>query len=142
MPADLDQFGRKYSDGAVVRRKGLVELRHLAANGRGPVDQVNLETRSSKVKRSLNTAHPSADHHHITCEILATAMFEVFSNLVLNSLKIFSHGLSPHRIRFLRFHTSLLNKPSFAGCSKTLRCKAPEILRSEAYFDVRRNDEG
>jgi len=22
------------------------------------------------------------------------------------------------------------------------RCKAPEILRSEAYLDVRRNDEG
>ena len=36
----------------------------------------------------------------------------------------------------------LLKKSSFAGCSKMPRCKAPEILRSEAYFDVRRNDEG
>ncbi len=26
------------------------------------------------------------------------------------------------------------------GCSKTPRCKAPEILRSEAYLEVRRKD--
>jgi len=38
--------------------------------------------------------------------------------------------------------TSLLKKSSFAGCSKMPRCKAPKILRSEAYFGVRRNDEG
>ncbi len=35
-----------------------------------------------------------------------------------------------------------LKKPFLAGCSKMPRCKAPEIMRSEAYFDVRRNDEG
>jgi hypothetical protein len=29
-----------------------------------------------------------------------------------------------------------------AGCSKTLRYKAPEIPRSETYMKVRRNDEG
>jgi len=28
------------------------------------------------------------------------------------------------------------------GCSKMPRCKAPEILRSEAYWHVRCNDEG
>lgn len=33
MPADLDQFGREYSDGAVIRRKGLVKLGHMAADG-------------------------------------------------------------------------------------------------------------
>jgi hypothetical protein len=43
----------------------------------------------------------------------------------------------------------LLKKSFFAGCSKMPKCKAPEILsirpdhgRSEAYLDVRRNDEG
>jgi len=36
----------------------------------------------------------------------------------------------------------LLKKSFFAGRSKMLRCKAPEILRNEAYLDVRRNDEG
>jgi hypothetical protein len=43
MPADLDQFGREYSDGAVIGGKGLVKLRHMAANGRRLVDQVNLK---------------------------------------------------------------------------------------------------
>jgi hypothetical protein len=30
----------------------------------------------------------------------------------------------------------------FAGCSKTLRYKAPKTPRSESYIPVRRNDEG
>ena len=34
MPADLDQFGREYSHGAVIGGIGLVKLGHLAANGR------------------------------------------------------------------------------------------------------------
>jgi hypothetical protein len=34
VPADLDQFGREYSHGAVIGGIGLVKLGHLAANGR------------------------------------------------------------------------------------------------------------
>ena len=34
MPADLDQFGRKYSHGTVIGGVSLVKLGHLAANGR------------------------------------------------------------------------------------------------------------
>jgi hypothetical protein len=75
MPADLDQFGRKYSDGAVVGGKGLVKLGHMAANGRRLIHQIDLETRSGKIKRSLDAADPSTDHHHVskisTCEALA-----------------------------------------------------------------------
>ncbi len=37
---------------------------------------------------------------------------------------------------------SFLKKSFIAGCSKMPRCKAPEILRNEAYLEVRRNDEG
>jgi hypothetical protein len=33
MPADLDQFGREYSHGAVICGIGLVKLGHMAANG-------------------------------------------------------------------------------------------------------------
>jgi hypothetical protein len=47
-------------------------------------------------------------------------------------IQIFRHSL-PIR---------LLKKLFSAGCSKMPRCKAPEILRNEAYLDVRRNDEG
>jgi hypothetical protein len=36
----------------------------------------------------------------------------------------------------------VLKKTLLAGCSKTLRYKAPEIPRSESYSPVRRNDEG
>ena len=46
MPADLDQFGREYSDRAVIGGKGLIKLGHMAANGRSLVDQVNLKTRT------------------------------------------------------------------------------------------------
>jgi len=66
MPADLDQFRREYSSGAVVGGKGLVKLGHVAANGRRPIDQVNLKPRRAKIKRGLNTADPSTDHHHIS----------------------------------------------------------------------------
>ena len=34
MPADLDQFGRKDSHGTIVGGIGLVQLSHVAANGR------------------------------------------------------------------------------------------------------------
>jgi len=50
MPADLDQFGREYSDGAVIGGKGLVKLSHMPANGRCFVNQVNLKTSSAKIK--------------------------------------------------------------------------------------------
>jgi len=36
----------------------------------------------------------------------------------------------------------LLKKWFFTGWSKIFRCKAREITRNEAYFLVRRNDEG
>jgi len=81
MPADLDQFGCEYSDGAVIGRKGLVKLGHMAANGRRLVDQVNLKTRSGKIKRGLNTADPSTDNHDVSkmtlCETL-TKLLNLF----------------------------------------------------------------
>jgi hypothetical protein len=36
----------------------------------------------------------------------------------------------------------LLKNTCSSGCSKMSRCKAPEIPKSEAYIEVRRNDEG
>jgi hypothetical protein len=89
MPADLDQFGREYSDGAVIGGKCLVELGHMAADGRRLVNQVNLKPRSGKVEGGLNTADPSADHHHITkmivFETFANTVCQTFTNLVFNS---------------------------------------------------------
>jgi hypothetical protein len=88
IPADLDQFGREYSDGAVIGRKGLVKLGHMAANGRCLVDQVNLETRSGKIKRGLNTADPSPDNHDVSkiiaCETSINTVRETLTKLVFN----------------------------------------------------------
>jgi hypothetical protein len=38
--------------------------------------------------------------------------------------------------------SKLVEKVIFPGWSKMPRCKAPKVLRSEAYLNVRRNDEG
>ena len=65
MPADLDQFRRKYSHGAVIGGKGFVKLGHMASNARRFLNHINLETRSGKIKRGLDTADPSTDNHHI-----------------------------------------------------------------------------
>ena len=53
------------------------------------------------------------------------------------------------KFRILKFELAsdldfirLLKKSSFPGCSKRARCKAPEILRSEACLAVRCNDQG
>ena len=86
MPADLDQFGREYSYGAVIGGKGLVKLGHMAANGRRLVHQINLKTRSSKIERSLDPADPSTDNHYIAkmaaFETLANTVSETLMNLV------------------------------------------------------------
>jgi hypothetical protein len=89
MPADLDQFGREYSDGAVIGRKGLVKLGHMAANGRRLVDQVDLKTRSGKIERGLNATDPSADNHDVSkitlCETLTKLFNLFFFHLLMSS---------------------------------------------------------
>ena len=66
MPADLDQFRREYSHGAVIGGKGLVQLGHVAPNTRGLFNQVNLETGRRKVKGGLNAADPSPHNHDVS----------------------------------------------------------------------------
>jgi hypothetical protein len=66
MPADLDQLGCEYSHGAVIGRKGLVELGHMAPDARRPLDQVNLEASRGKIKGRLNAADSSTDNHYVS----------------------------------------------------------------------------
>ena len=88
MPADLDQFGGKYSNGAVIGGKGLVKLGHMAANGWCLVDEVNLKTSNGKIKRGLNTADPSTDNHYVSkitaFKTFSNTVCETFTNLVFN----------------------------------------------------------
>lgn len=60
MSTDIRHLGTKYSDGAVHRGKRLVQLGHLAPNGRRLFDQVDLETQGGQIQRGLNAADPSS----------------------------------------------------------------------------------
>jgi hypothetical protein len=87
MPADLDQFRREYSDGAFIGRKGLIQLGHMAADGRRSVNQVNFKTGRSQIQGGLNTADSSADNHYIT-KITAG---KSFNELSFHSFQFFFH---------------------------------------------------
>ncbi|OPX99546.1 MAG: hypothetical protein A4E58_00258 [Syntrophorhabdus sp. PtaB.Bin006] len=83
MPADLDQFGCEYSHGAVIGRKGLVELGHMAAYARGLFHQVHLETGGGKIERGLDAADPSANNHDIS-EIILSEIVTQLLNVLCN----------------------------------------------------------
>jgi hypothetical protein len=77
--------------------------------------------------------------------IMATKHFGVLFNVdILLDLQYRSPYCLFEFLRFFTFseHSRLLKKSFFPGCSKRASCQAPEILRSEAYSDVRCNDEG
>jgi hypothetical protein len=65
MPADLDQFRRKYSHGTVIGGKGLVELGHMAADARSLFHQVDLKPGNGQIKSGLDTADASTDDHDV-----------------------------------------------------------------------------
>jgi len=102
MPADLDQFGREYSNGALIGGKGFVKLGHLATNGGAFVNQVNFKTRVAKIKRGLNTANSPTENHYVSkiivSESFANTVRETFTNLVFNYFSCFFHLLSPHAL--------------------------------------------
>jgi hypothetical protein len=95
MPADLDQFGRKYSHGAVIGGKSLVKLGHMAPDARRFVNQVNLIACSGHIKGGLNTADPSTDNHYVT----KIAVLDTFTKL----FNLFFFHFSISLFRFLRF---------------------------------------
>jgi hypothetical protein len=84
-----------------------------------------------------------------SCGILVEYHFFINAT-ILFSMKEFLKGVNKVNRVFYDKKTSiskrisnrLPKKSSFPGCSKRARCKALEILRSEAYLAVRRNDEG
>jgi hypothetical protein len=78
MPADLDQFGCEYSHAAVVGRKGLVQLGHMAADRGRPLDQIDLEPRGAEIEGGLNAADPSTDDQDVS----EVAAFEALAKLL------------------------------------------------------------
>jgi len=93
VPADLDQFRRKYSHRAVVGGIGLVELGHVAAYRGRFLDQVHPETGRRKIQRSLNAADPATDHHDVPEMVVLKTLAEL-SNFTAKRQFSF-HFLSP-----------------------------------------------
>jgi hypothetical protein len=63
MPADLDQFGRKDSHGAVIGGEGLVQLGHDATDGGGPFHEIDIITGIGQIECCLHSGNASTDHH-------------------------------------------------------------------------------
>lgn len=78
MPADLDQFRRENSHGAVIGGEGLVKLGHVAANAWAFLHQVNLEACRGKVKGSLDTADSPANNHYVSKVLAARKLLNYF----------------------------------------------------------------
>jgi len=100
MPADLDQFRCEYSHRAVVGRKGLVKLSHVAADGRRFLNQVDLETRSAEIEGGLNSADPATDYQDISEITLLEALAQNIDLFFLR--KLFFHFLPPHQVLYTR----------------------------------------
>ncbi len=65
MPADLDQFWRENSHGAVVGGKGLVELGHMPADAGALFHQVDFESGCGKVQGGLDAADSPAHNQDV-----------------------------------------------------------------------------
>jgi hypothetical protein len=109
MPADLDQFGGQNSHRAVIGRKGLIQLGHMAPDARRLLYQVDFETGRGQIQGGLNAADPSTDHQNIA-DITADETFR----------KLFQ--------RFF-FHCAIPSLDSYLHCSENLS------LTMEVRFD-------
>jgi hypothetical protein len=77
MPADLDQFWRDNSHGAIIGWKGLVEFRHHPPNGRGFFQEMNLVAGICQIQGRLHpgnaTSHDKdGSHLSFSHELLLT----------------------------------------------------------------------
>jgi hypothetical protein len=66
MTADLDHFRCEDSYGAVIGRKGLVELGHVASDARTFLDQIDPESGGGHIEGGLNAADSATDDHHVS----------------------------------------------------------------------------
>ena len=65
MSLDIDHFRGKDAHGAVVCGKRLVELRHVAADGRFPLYQVDNDSMVCEIESGLDTGNPGPDDDNV-----------------------------------------------------------------------------
>ena len=63
--AHLGHLGRQNAGGAIQRRERLVELGHVAADGRLALDEVNFLARVGQGQRGVNAGNAAAHHQHV-----------------------------------------------------------------------------
>ena len=60
----FDELGRADAGGAIAGRKGLVQMRHHAADGGVALDEINLEAAVGQVEGGLDAGNAAALHQH------------------------------------------------------------------------------
>jgi hypothetical protein len=65
MSTDIHQLRRENSEGAIIRRKRLVKLGHLAAYTWQPFDEMHLKPHLTQVQRGLDACNTTPNHQHI-----------------------------------------------------------------------------
>jgi hypothetical protein len=70
VPADLDQLGRNNSHGTVIGGKGLVQLRHDAADSRRPFNQMNIKAGLGKIQCRLHTGNACTHYQYRSVNFL------------------------------------------------------------------------
>ena len=83
VPADLDQFRRNNSHGAVIGGKCLVQLGHHTADGRRSVDKIYIKTRIRKVNGCLHSADSTPYYKYRTYVVLRHVTSPIISFLKL-----------------------------------------------------------
>jgi hypothetical protein len=66
MALDIHHFWRENTHGTIVGRKRLVKLRHMAADGRFALNEVDDTAMVCEIQRSLNTGYTGPDDNNIT----------------------------------------------------------------------------
>ena len=62
----VHHLGGEDAHGAVIRGKRLVQLCHVAADGRLALDEVDMDAMGSDIERSLDACYSRPDNNHVT----------------------------------------------------------------------------
>ena len=96
MPVAFNELWGFDAHGAVVCGKGLIELGHVAADGRRSIDQIDFEARRAQVEGCLYAADAAADDHYVP-EVIASKVPAKSLDIVFKLYYVL-HFPSPHQI--------------------------------------------
>jgi len=80
MPADLDQFRCQNSHGAVIGRKGFVQLGHMPTDTGPFFNQIHFKPGGGKVQGGLNTTDSATNHQYIAKFLVTYGDGNLFKN--------------------------------------------------------------